>query len=71
MTEFYPLAFLTITSFFTLINPLGTMPVFMTMTAQLSRTRQKKIAAKAVFVSFIVILIFAFSGQVLNNPSLS
>ena len=65
MNEFYPLVLLTITSFFTLINPLGTMPVFMTMTAQLSRARQKKIAAKAVFVSFIVILIFAFSGQVL------
>ena len=58
---------LSFTSFFTLINPFGTMPIFMTMTADLDKSHRTKTAQKASVVSFITILIFAFSGQVLFN----
>ncbi len=53
------------TSFFTLINPLGVMPIFMTMTSNLSETERKKTAQKASLVSLLTLIAFAFSGQVL------
>jgi multiple antibiotic resistance protein len=67
MTEILTFALLSFTSFFTLINPLGTMPVFMTMTAGLEHKNRVKIAKKAVLVAFITIVAFAFSGQLLFN----
>lgn len=65
MNDLMSFALLCLTSFFTLINPLGTMPIFMTMTAKLDIESRTKTAKKASIVSFITILIFAFSGQLL------
>ena len=67
MFELYTSAILIFTSFFTLINPLGTMPIFMSMTASLSKERRKQTAKKATLVAFFTILAFAFSGQILFN----
>lgn len=53
------------TSFFTLINPLGTMPIFMTMTAELDANQRKATAKKASVVAFFTIIAFAVSGQLL------
>lgn len=53
------------TSFFTLINPLGTMPIFMTMTSELDVKHRNATAKKASFVGFITIVIFALTGQLL------
>lgn len=55
------------TSFFTLINPLGTMPIFMTMTSELDSKHRKATAKKATLVAFVTIVIFAFSGQLMFN----
>lgn len=67
MAEIITFGLLSFTSFFTLINPLGTMPIFMTMTADLDQQHRTKTAKKASIVAFITIVIFAFSGQVLFN----
>jgi multiple antibiotic resistance protein len=67
MNEVITFGILSFTSFFTLINPFGTMPIFMTMTADLDQRHRTKTAQKASIVSFITIIIFAFSGQVLFN----
>ncbi len=67
MNDLISFGLLTFTSFFTLLNPLGTMPVFMTMTADLSDADRTKTARKASVVAFVTILLFAFSGQVLFN----
>ena len=67
MTEIVGFGILAFTSFFTLINPFGTMPIFMTMTADLDQSHRTKTAKKASIVSFVTIIIFAFSGQVLFN----
>jgi MarC family membrane protein len=67
MKEILPFALLSFTSFFTLINPLGTMPIFMTMTADLEHKNRVKTARKAVVVAFVTIVIFALSGQLLFN----
>ena len=67
MNEVIAFGILSFTSFFTLINPFGTMPIFMSMTANLDKSHRAKTAQKASVVSFITIVIFAFSGQVLFN----
>ena len=67
MTEILTFGLLSFTSFFTLINPLGTMPIFMTMTADLDSEHRTKTAKKASIVSFVIIVMFAFSGQLLIN----
>ncbi|GET29000.1 UPF0056 inner membrane protein [Prolixibacter sp. SD074] len=65
MQEIYSFGLLALTSFFTLFNPLGTMPIFVSMTSELSEEQKRKTARKAVVVAFITILVFAFSGQLL------
>ncbi|MGB0402696.1 MAG: MarC family protein [Salibacteraceae bacterium] len=65
MSDLLAFGVLAFTGFFTLINPLGTMPVFMTMTSPLNNEERRKTAVKAVFVAFIALLIFAFSGNIM------
>lgn len=65
MNELLTFGLLCFTSFFTLINPLGTMPIFMTMTSELSAEQRIKVARKASLVTFGVILLFAVSGDLL------
>lgn len=65
MTDALSFGLLCFTSFFTLINPLSTMPVFMTMTSGLSVAERNRTARKAVIVALITIIIFALSGQLL------
>ena len=67
MNEIFSFALLAFTSFFTLINPIGTMPIFMTMTAGLDHKTRVKTARKAVIISFFTITAFALSGQLLFN----
>lgn len=67
MTDLYTFAILVFTAFFTIINPFGTMPIFMTMTTTLSKHQRKQTAKKATIVAFFTILAFAFSGQILFN----
>lgn len=65
MSEIITFSLIAFTSFFTLINPIGTMPIFMTMTAGLNQEHRTRTAKKATIVAFITILIFAFTGQLL------
>jgi len=53
------------TTYFTIINPLGVMPVFMTMTADLSPKDRTITARKALITAFFTMVLFAFSGQLL------
>ena len=50
---------------FTLTNPLGTMPVFLTMTNGMNDHERKAIVRSATIVSFITLMVFTFSGQFL------
>ncbi len=43
------------------------MPIFMTMTKDLDQNHRTRTAKKASIVSFITIIVFAFSGQLLFN----
>ena len=65
MEDLLPFALLCFTSFFTLTNPLGTMPVFFTMTNGMNDHERKAIVRRATIVSFITLMVFTFSGQFL------
>ena len=65
MDTIIPYALLCFTSFFTLTNPLGTMPVFLTMTNGLSEDERKHIIKRATIVSFIILVTFTLCGQFL------
>ena len=59
MNDYIEFAIKAFASFFSLINPLGIMPVFMSMTVTLSEKQRRKVAFKA----FLTLLLFAFAGQ--------
>ena len=65
MDTIIPFALLCFTSFFTLTNPLGTMPVFLTMTNGLSDDERKHIIKRATIVSFVILIAFTLCGQFL------
>ncbi len=65
MPDLLTFALLCFTSFFTLINPLGVLPIFMTMTSELTVHQRNRTAKKAVCTAFLTIVVFALSGQVL------
>jgi len=61
----FSFALLAFTSFFTLINPLGVIPIFVAMTSDLDERNRAKTARKASFVALLTIVIFALTGQLL------
>ena len=63
METIIPYALLCFTSFFTLTNPLGTMPVFLTMTNGLSEKERQHIVKRATITSFIILISFTLFGQ--------
>lgn len=65
MNDLVSYALLALTSFFTLINPLGSMPIFLSMTSQLTDEERNKTAKKASIVALFTIIAFAFTGQFL------
>lgn len=64
LPDFMLLAF---TSFFTMVNPLGTIPVYTSLTANLSSAEAKKVAYKAVITATLTLFLFAFAGKFIFN----
>lgn len=65
MNDALTFALLCFTSFFSVINPLGVMPVFLTMTADLDERHRNRTAKKAALVAFVTMGLFALSGKLL------
>lgn len=65
MDALFPFFLLCFTSFFTLTNPLGTMPVFLTMTQGMSDKERRTIVRRATIVSFVTLMVFVLAGQFL------
>lgn len=65
MDTILPFALLCFTSFFTLTNPLGTMPVFLTMTNGIDEGERANIVKRATVISFLILITFTFCGQFL------
>jgi len=49
------------------MNPIGTMPVFLTMTSDLSKKERRTTAVKAVLTAGFVLILFAILGEYLFN----
>lgn len=47
---------------FTILNALGNVPIFLTLTGNLSRRKRGKIISDSVLLSFIILVAFAFAG---------
>jgi multiple antibiotic resistance protein len=51
--------------FFAIMNPIANTPVFLGLTADDDPETRRKIAAKALIVSFVIILVFSTAGKLI------
>ncbi len=58
---------LCITTFFTLINPIGIAPILLVMTDRFSKEEKINIAWKGSLTAFITLIIFSILGSVIFN----
>mgnify|MGYP003956685949 CR=1 FL=1 len=56
---------LTFSSLFTLINPIGIMPILLSITEDENDQNYKRIIKKGVLTAYIVLLIFSFMGDLI------
>jgi len=47
------------------MNPMGIMPVFLTMTSELSKKERRRTAIKATVTATLILMMFAFLGEYL------
>ena len=59
-TEFFILCF---SSLFTLINPIGIIPMFIAMTDECSKKERDIIAFKSVLFAFFILILFGLLGE--------
>ena len=55
----------TILFLFAVIDPLGSVPVYLEATKQFDRVHKRKIAIRASFVAFLILLFFILIGQLI------
>lgn len=63
MDSILQFALLAFTSLFTMINPMGVIPVFTTLTTGMNAEQASSIALKATSTALIVLLLFTFGGN--------
>lgn len=54
-------------TFFTVIDPVGTIPVFIGVTAAASKEKKRKMANKAAWVAALVLIFFIVFGELVLN----
>ena len=59
----FEFALLSFISLFTMVNPIGVVPVFTAMTAKLSPQESHRVAWKATLTGALILLTFAVTGQ--------
>jgi len=60
LTSFFVLSF---SSIFTLVNPIGLSPVFLSMVDHCDEKERQRIALKGVFTALVVLILFTFLGR--------
>ena len=53
--------------FFAVIDPIGTVPVFIAVTSKFEESVKRKIAIQATLVSSLILLFFIIAGEVILN----
>ena len=59
----FEFALLSFISLFTMVNPIGVIPVYTAMTAKLSPQESHRVARKASLTALFILLAFALTGQ--------
>lgn len=67
MDAFIGHAFSIFMGFFAIMNPIANTPVFLGLTAEDDPVARRKIAAKALIVSFLIIVVFSAAGKLIFN----
>jgi multiple antibiotic resistance protein len=52
---------------FIIVDPFGNIPIFMGLTQNMSKDQKRKVFNTATLVGFILLLVFAFTGQEIFN----
>ena len=63
MDPIFHFVLLSFTSLFTMVNPMGVIPVFTTLTTGMTPKQAAAIALKATSTALIVLLVFTFGGN--------
>ncbi len=63
MEKLFEFGLLAFTSIFTMVNPLGVIPIYTTMTSDMTADEAKRVAIKAVLMATVTMLIFAYAGR--------
>jgi multiple antibiotic resistance protein len=58
-------AFSVFMGFFAIMNPIANTPVFLGLTAEDNSVDRRKVAAKALIVSFVIIVVFSAAGKLI------
>ncbi|BDD05804.1 MarC family protein [Aureibacter tunicatorum] len=53
------------TSIFAILNPIGNLPLFISLTQDMSDTQRRKTAFKALVITFIILSLFALGGKLI------
>jgi len=63
MDKIFEFSLLAFTTLFTMINPIGVIPVYTSLTEKLNSKQARMIALKATTTALLVLLFFAFGGK--------
>ncbi len=63
MDNYFEFGLLAFTSVFTMVNPLGIIPVYTALTSGMDSDHARKVAIKASVIALLTMLLFAFSGK--------
>lgn len=61
--DIFAYSMLCFTSLFTLMDPLGVMPVFLQMTEGMSAGERRSIALKSCALTFVILVLFTLCGR--------
>jgi multiple antibiotic resistance protein len=65
MERIFQYSLFAFTSIFSMVNPIGVIPLFNSLTSEMSSKDAKKIARKAVLTAFLVAISFAIAGKLI------
>ena len=65
MNIFVSHAFTAFMGFFAIMNPVANTPVFLGLTAEDDPAVRRKVAAKALIISFVIIVVFSAAGKLI------
>ncbi len=65
LTEFYGTFMHALIAFFAIMNPIGNLPIFLSVTDGHTSVQRYRIATTSVLTAFFIVLVFAFTGQLI------